>query len=95
MPKVQWNQDQIIAAANKAVMDGAEEWARVDVLPAADENCPTDTGTMKGTHAVLRADNQVEIGYGGPAAPLHRQAARGPHPQPSIGKGEMAGGSVQ
>jgi len=58
MPKVQWNQDQIIAAAKKAAMDGAEEWARVDVLPAADECCPTDTGTMKGTHAVLRADDQ-------------------------------------
>ena len=69
MPRVQWNQDQIIAAAKKAAMDGAEEWARVDVLPAADENCPTDSGTMKGTHVVLRADDQVEIGYGGAAAP--------------------------
>jgi len=40
MPRVQWNQDQIIAAAKKAAMDGAEEWARVDVLPAAMRAAP-------------------------------------------------------
>jgi hypothetical protein len=69
MPKVEWKGDQILAQAEKAAMDGAEEWARVDVLPLADENCPTDSGTMKGTHAVLRTGPlQIEIGYGGAAA---------------------------
>ena len=54
MPKVEWNGDQIIALCEKAVMDGMEEFARVDVLPLADENCPTDSGVMKGSHAVIR-----------------------------------------
>jgi hypothetical protein len=69
MPRVVWNADAILAKCKQAGMDGAEEWARVDVLPLADENCPTDTGTMKGTHAVVREGMRIEIGYGGPAAP--------------------------
>ena len=68
MPITEWNADRIPKALEKAVMNGVEEWARVDVLPLADENCPTDSGTMKGTHAVLRKDRYVEIGYGGAAA---------------------------
>lgn len=60
--KVQWSQEKIIAAAKKAAMDGAEEWARVDVLPSADENCPTDSGVMKGSHAVIRDGVAVMAG---------------------------------
>jgi len=62
MPKVEWNQEKIIEAVKKAGMDGVEEWARVDVLPLADENCPTDTGTMKGSHAVIRDGSAVVAG---------------------------------
>ena len=62
MPKVQWNQERILAAVKKAGMDGIEEWARVDVLPQADENCPTDSGVMKGSHAVIRDGSAVMAG---------------------------------
>lgn len=60
--KVEWNVDRILADARKAAMDGAEEWARVDVLPLADENCPTDSGVMKGSHAVIRDGQAVMAG---------------------------------
>ncbi len=43
-------------------MDGMEEFARVDVLPLADENCPTDSGVMKGSHAVIRDGVAVMAG---------------------------------
>ena len=43
-------------------MDGMEEFARVDVLPLADENCPTDSGVMKGSHAVIRDGAAVDAG---------------------------------
>jgi len=69
MPKVVWNSDFILTLVEEAALDGAEEWARADVLPLSQENCPTDSGTMKGTGAVVRTDKIIEIGYGGPAAP--------------------------
>ena len=62
MPKVEWKWDQILAQVEKAVMDGMEEFARVDVLPLADENCPTDSGVMKGSHAVIRDGAAVDAG---------------------------------
>jgi len=69
MAKITWKGDAVAAKINKALLDGAEEWARSGVLPLADEKCPTDSGTMKGTHAVARSDSEVVMGYGGPAAP--------------------------
>lgn len=62
MPRVEWHSDQIIDACEKAATDGMEEFARVDVLPLADENCPTDSGVMKGSHAVIRDGVAVEAG---------------------------------
>lgn len=62
MPKVEWYGDKIVEQCKKAAMDGAEEFARVDVLPLADENCPTDRGVMKGSHAVVRDGAAVVVG---------------------------------
>ena len=69
MSDMKWFGKQVSARIKKAAMDGMEEYARVDLLPLADENCPTDSGTMKGTHAVERSQDEVVVGYGGPAAP--------------------------
>jgi len=69
MSNMKWYGPAVAAKIKKAAMDGLEEFARADVLPLADENCPTDSGTMKGTHAVVRGNDEVVIGYGGPAAP--------------------------
>lgn len=69
MPKVEWYSERVTQLIEEAVLDGAEEWARADVLTLSQENCPTDSSTMKGTGAVVRADKTIEIGYGGPAAP--------------------------
>jgi hypothetical protein len=74
MAKIQWNGDAVAAKINAALLDGAEEWARVDVLTDAKENCPVDLGTLRGSHAVERDDRSVVVGVGGPAAPYaHRQ----------------------
>jgi hypothetical protein len=64
-----WRGKIVSGIAKKAAMDGLEEYARAQLLPLADENCPTDSGVMKGTHAVERSDDEVVVGYGGPAAP--------------------------
>jgi hypothetical protein len=70
MTKVEWHGEQLAQQILQAAVDGGEEWARADVMPLADENCPTDSGTMKGTHAVIRSGpKRIEMGYGGPAAP--------------------------
>jgi hypothetical protein len=69
MPKVEWHGDLIQRLIEEAALDGAEEWARADVLPLSQENCPTASGTMKGTGSVVREDKIIEIGFGGPAAP--------------------------
>lgn len=62
MPKVEWHGEKILADCAKAAMDGMEEFARVDVLPLADESCPTDRGVMKGSHAVIRDGVAVMAG---------------------------------
>lgn len=69
MPDMKWYGPQVAAKIHEAAMDGLEEYARADLLPLADENCPTDSGAMKGTHAVERSNDEVVVGYGGPAAP--------------------------
>jgi|GEM_PF-1914599 len=61
--KVTWKNDALIEAeVRKAVLDGAEEWLRVDVLPVADQNCPTDRGVMKGSNAIVRDGAAVLAG---------------------------------
>ncbi len=69
IPKVEWNDGGIIAKAKAAVVDGCEEWAQAEVMPAADENCPVDKGDLRDSHAVERNGMVITMGYGGPAAP--------------------------
>ena len=66
---VRWHGNAIQAMVEKAAMDGIEEWARVDVLTKADQDCPVDEGTMRASHTVERKGDRVTVGYGGPAAP--------------------------
>jgi hypothetical protein len=54
MSNMKWYGNAVSARIKKAAMDGIEEYARVDLLPLADEKCPTDSGVMKGSHAVVR-----------------------------------------
>lgn len=69
MPKVVWRSDAILRLVEENALNGAEEWARADVLPLSQENCPVDTGTMRGTGSVVREGKTIEIGFGGPSAP--------------------------
>ncbi len=68
IPKIVWN-NALADQFQAAVVDGAEEWARGDVMPLADENCPVKDGTMRDSHVVERNGNTITMGYGGPAAP--------------------------
>ncbi len=69
MPRVSWIGDALAAKILSAAIDGAEEWARADVMPSAVENCPIDSGALRGSQAVDREDNSVIMGFGGQAAP--------------------------
>ncbi|MCK9570709.1 hypothetical protein M0R72_17300 [Candidatus Pacearchaeota archaeon] len=69
IPNVEWHDDTIIAKAKAAMLDGGEEWARAEVMPAADERCPVDFGTLRDSHTVEREGTTITMGYGGPAAP--------------------------
>lgn len=66
---VHWYGDMVASAIEKAAMDGAEAWARVDVETDAKEHCPVDRGTLRGTHTTEREGNEVIVGVGGPSAP--------------------------
>lgn len=68
IPKVVWN-NALADQFQAAVLDGAEEWARGDVMPLADENCPVKDGTMRDSHVVERNGTIITMGYGGSAAP--------------------------
>jgi hypothetical protein len=69
MADYNWYGKAVTSRLEKAVMDGAEEWMRVDVQTDAEEHCPVDQGTLRSTHTVERAEREVCIGVGGPAAP--------------------------
>lgn len=71
MPKVEWNDDAILALARQRSMDGAEELAYI-IKTDAMEHCPValvNGGTLRASHGVERTDMKVEIGCGGAAAP--------------------------
>lgn len=69
MPRVVWNSAPLLEKILESALDGAEEWARVDAMPSAVENCPIDSGALRGSQAVDREDNSVIMGFGGQAAP--------------------------
>ena len=68
IPKIVWN-NSLADQFQAAVVDGAEEWARGDVMTLADENCPVKDGTMRDSHTVERNGAIITMGYGGSAAP--------------------------
>lgn len=66
---VKWHGAALEKLVEKAALNGAEEWLRVDVQTDAKEHCPVDTGAMRNSHTVERSSNSVVLGVGGSAAP--------------------------
>ncbi len=65
--RLEWKGDAYADKVIEQVLSGVEEWARAPVLTQCKEECPTDKGIMKGSLTVVREDNVVYIGGGGPA----------------------------
>ena len=64
---IKWHPEVMRAKVQKAAVDGIEEWGRVDWQTQAQQDCPVDTSTMKGSLGVERMENGIKIG-GGAAA---------------------------
>lgn len=65
-----WKGDKFASDLESKILDGVQEWAEAPVLTQALEECPValdNGGTMRGSLRVIREDDAVYIGGGGPA----------------------------
>lgn len=69
MSSIQWDHSAFLKSTVSKALDGVEECARGPMATQAKEDCPVDSGTLRGTIGTERDDKAkcVYLGCGGPA----------------------------
>ena len=68
MVNISWNGSSFSAEVVEKAMDGIEEWCQGTWLPQATQDCPVDSGVMRGSLGVERHKDYCVVGGGGEAS---------------------------
>ncbi len=69
MATFQWDHSGFVKSTRTKALDGIEECAKTEMATQAKEDCPVDSGTLRGSIGTERDDKEkcIYLGCGGPA----------------------------